>query len=214
MRLPKSERDGIRDIAAMSEEPHLPAPGPKCSPPDPAYVYTSPLERFAGAAVDVIFLHVILIPLRIPAADWSFRQNSVWPAALFVGLYFAFLLLLLLRKGLTPGGLPLGYRVVTGETRFLSWERGLRRLAPYAAIQILGLCRLHAVLQGLNASGESYEFRQMREIIQAHGGLWNMLVIALNGFVVVDLMMVLRSPRNQSLTDKVAGSFVVSPSPS
>lgn len=198
----------------MDDDPNIPPPRQLLAPPDPAYVYTSPLERFAGAAVDIIFLHIILIPLRAPAADWSFRQASVWPAALFTLAYFLLLLILLRLHGLTPGGIPLKYRVVRFDMGILGWGQGLRRLAPYVIIHLVGLWRLHVVLQSFHASGEEYAFDQVLEIIATHGGLWNVLVMALNAFVVIDLMMVLPSPRNQSLTDKLACSVVVSRSPS
>jgi uncharacterized RDD family membrane protein YckC len=195
----------------MDEEDHLPPQRRKQKPADSAYVYTHALERFAGAAVDVVFLHIILIPLSVPAIDWAFRLGSAWPAALVLVVYFTLLLLLLRFRGLTPGGVPMGYRVKNLELAQVSWASAWRRLAPYMIIQVVSLWRLHVALQGFADSGEEYAFDETKEIIQAHGGLWNVLVIGLNGFVISDLILVLQSPRNQSLTDKLAGTLVVSP---
>ena len=193
----------------MDKESSVPPPRHKESPPDNAFVYTPALERFAGAAVDVIFLHIILIPLRTPAADLSFQYGTVLPAALFTTLYFAFLLLILRFRGLTPGGLPLKYRVVDGQLRHLSWTASLRRLAPYVIIQLIGLWRLQVVLGNFAESGDEYVFDDMYEIVEQHGGFWNVVVVALNSFVLMDLLLIIPSPRNQSLSDRIAASVVV-----
>ena len=196
----------------MEEEDHNTTRPPRIkeSPPDSKYVYTAPLERFAGAALDVIFLHIILIPLRAPAADLSFTHSSIVPALAFTLLYFSFLLLILVKHGLTPGGLALKYRVVTRELGPIRVSQALKRLSPYIVIQAIGLWRLHVVLQSFAASGETYEFTETATIIREHGGIWNMLTIALNSYVFIDLLFVLQSPESQSLSDKLADSVVVS----
>ncbi len=194
----------------MDREANIPPPRLQEGPPDPAYVYTPPLERFAGAAVDVIFLHIILIPLRTPAADWSFELGSVGPAALFLLLYFGFLFLILKFRGLTPGGVPMKFRIVDAQMGCLPWISALRRLAPYIAIQLVGLWRLQVVLTQFAATGEPYAFDEMHEIIKTHGGIWNVIVFALNSFVLIDLLFIIQSPRNQSLSDKIASSYAVS----
>jgi len=192
-----------------SEDPNLPRPRPKLSPPDPAYTYSTPFERMAGAGIDLVFLHIILIPLSTPAADLSFEYGSVIPAAIFTGIYFLILLLFMHFKGLTPGGVPLKYRVVNHAMNFPSWGQCLRRLAPYVAIELGGLWHLHVAIHEFVASGDPYEFENLRAIIREHGGFWRALVGALNAFIIADLLFILPSPRNQSISDKLAGTFVV-----
>lgn len=193
----------------MDNDTSVPPPRVKESPPDDAFVYTPALERFAGAAMDVVFLHIILIPLRTPAADLSFQHGTILPAVIFTAIYFAFLLLILRFRGLTPGGLPLKYRVFDGQLNRLSWAAALRRLSPYIIIQIVGLWRLQVVLGNFADSGEDYVFEDMQEIVKQHGGIWNVLVVALNSFVLMDLLLIIPSPRNQSLSDRFAASVVV-----
>lgn len=194
--------------------PSAPPPRKQEVPADPSLDYTAPLERFAGAAVDVVFLHIFLIPLSAPAADLSFSRGNLWPATVFTAFYFTFLLILLLRGGITPGGLPLKYRVRSADLGKLTWIQGLKRLSPYILIQAVGLWRLHVVLQGFADSGEPYAMDQVQAIIRDHGGMWNVVVMALNSFVLIDLLAVLQSPRNQSLSDRLARSVAVSRSPS
>ncbi len=195
----------------MSEEAsQAPPPRKQLAPSDPRYVYTTVIERIGGTIVDMIFLHIILIPLRVPAADWSFRTGTIVPAIAFTLVYFGVLILLLRYRGLTPGGLPLRYRVRDLDMQFLSWMRCWRRIAPHIIIHAIGLWRLHAVIQGFQASGEPYDFKEIPALMKEYGGLWNVAVAALNGFIIVDLLFVIQSPRNQSLSDRLAGSFVVS----
>ena len=181
----------------------------KLSPPDPNYTYATLIERMGGAGVDLIFLHIILIPLSTPAADLSFNFGHAGPAAIFTGFYFLCLLLFMHFKGLTPGGVPLRFRVVDAEMRFPSWGRCFRRLAPYVVIELGSLWYLHVAIQNFAASGDPYEFENLRSIIRDHGGLWRGLVAALNSYVIVDILFIVSSRRNQSLSDKLAGTFAV-----
>ena len=189
-------------------------PDPTERPPDKNYIYTPVISRFAGTVVDVIFLHIILIPLRTPAADMTFQLQSMWPAIAFTVFYFTVLLLALRLRGVTPGGIPLKVRIVDGAMANLSWGRALRRLSPYIVIQLVGLWRLHDSLQGFIASGETYEFapEAITQILADHGGWLHHLTRALNAFVIIDMLVLLRSPRNQSICDNIAGSFAVTKS--
>ena len=192
-----------------NEDQNLPSPRPKLSPPDPAYTYSAPFDRMAGAGVNLVFLHIILIPLSTPAADLSFEYGNVIPAAIFTGIYFLILLLFMHFKGLTPGGAALKFRVVDHSMNFPSWGQCLRRLAPFIAIELAGLWHLHVGIHEFIASGDPYEFENLRAIIREHGGFWRVLVGALNAYIIADLLFILPSPRNQSLSDKLAGTFVV-----
>lgn len=195
--------------AEDEQDPYIPPPRVKLSPPDPSYQYPSLIERIAGVGIDLVFLHIILIPFTTPAADLSFQSGHVGPAGIFTGIYFLILLLLMRFKGITPGGIPLKYRIVDSAMQFPSWGRCLRRLAPYLIIELGGLWHLHVAIQEFIASGDPYEFGNLRAIIREHGGLWRVLVSALTSFVIVDLMLIVPSPRNQSFSDKLAGTFAV-----
>ncbi len=182
------------------------------APTHPSGEYASPIVRFGGAAIDVIFLHILLKPLSVIAVDWSFRLQTIWPAVAFTILYFTVLLGMLRAGGLTPGGIPLRYRVVDKHGRPLALIRGILRLSPYILIQIVGLWRLDAVLESFAQTGDPYEFDRILRIVERHGGFLNFLVLALNLFVPIDLAAVVGSSRNQSLTDFLAGSFAITKS--
>lgn len=160
--------------------------------------------------MDVVFLRIILIPLRVPAADLAFQRGTIWPAAVFTVFYFALLLVLLRCGGLTPGGIPLKYRVRSLKLGPLSWFQAIRRLSPYLVIQAVDLWRLQVVLASFAASGEPYALDQIQTIIREHGGFWNVAVMALNAFILIDLLAVMPSPRNQSLCDRLARSVTLS----
>ena len=200
----------------MAEERDLGRRGPDPTerPPDKSFIYAPVIARYAGTLVDVIFLHIILIPLRIPAADLTFSRQSLSPAVAFTVFYFAVLLLALRMRGLTPGGIPLKFRIVDEAMENLSWGRCLRRLAPHILIQLVALWHLHVSLQGFIASNEKYEFAPdaIRVILGDHGGWLNNFTRALNAFVIIDMLVLLRSTRNQSICDKIAGSFAVTKS--
>ena len=77
------------------------------------------------------------------------------------------------------------------------------------AIELGGLWHLHVAIHEFIASGDPYEFVNLRAIIREHGGFWRALVGALNAYIIADLLFILPSSRNQSISDKLAGTFVV-----
>lgn len=179
-------------------------------PPDSTLRYTRPLERMMGVALDSAFYHIILKFAVVVAIERSFHYGAIWPATLFTLAYLGFLFLWLSRKGLTPGGLILRYRVVNSEMKPPNARSAAIRLLPHALHQLASLWLLQHVLTGFLASGQSFLLAKRGAIFEQHGGMWNRLLPLLGLFVVIDLARVFRDQRRRSWTDLWAGTFVVS----
>jgi uncharacterized RDD family membrane protein YckC len=172
------------------------------------FVFVGFWKRVLAALVDAA-IGWGFMPITMPITIWSVEHRNILPEILWMVLWTAIWLWMVVRFGVTPGKLAIRARIVTARGTFLSWRRALMRIVPGLIMSLNSFFQMETAVSRYPESISRFSFLEVGWLLNEYGGPYTTVAAVLGFFVYADLGVVLLNRQKRAIHDFIAGSYVI-----
>lgn len=172
------------------------------------FVFVGFWKRVLAALVDAV-IGWGFMPITMPITIWSVKHRNILPEILWMVIWTAIWLWMVVRFGATPGKLSIRARIVTAQGTFLSWRRALLRIVPRLIMSLNSFFQMEAAVSRYPESVSRFSFLEVGWLLNEYGEPYTTVAAVLGFFVYADLGVVLFNRQKRAIHDFIAGSYVI-----